>query len=99
MTDKPKPDLTDDWMNPPTHSSFTYHEPQPGDPIEYLIERERRIICFGNPGSIKRWDFWSKYDTVEERDVAFARLREHHPRWHLRARDRDPYWDRIRARY
>lgn len=101
MTDKPKPDLTDDWMNPQSvDKMFTApREPQPGDPIEYLIEREKRTICFGNPGSITSWEYWSKYDTVEKRDEALARLRAEHPMWHLRKRDRDPYWDRVRSRY
>ena len=94
MTDKP--DMTDDWMNPrPSSWSGSIRSPRPDDPTEYLIERERRIICFGSPGSITKWDYWSKYDTPELRDAALKRLREQHPAWHLRARDRHPYREKF----
>lgn len=93
-------DYTDDWMNPkPTGtSSFTYRAPQSGDPIEYLIERQKRTPVFGNPGSITSWEYWSKYDTAEKRDEVLVRLRIDHPIWQLRARDRDPYAERLRVR-
>ena len=97
MTDKP--DMTDDWMNPKPSAGYTYREPQPGDPTEYLIEREKRIPVFGNPGSITRWEYWSKHDTKEARDEELKRLRKSHPMWHLRARDRNPWMERVRVRY
>jgi hypothetical protein len=93
-----EPDMTDDWMNPPRSSSYTYREPRPDDPMEYLIEREKRVPVFGNPGSITKWEYWSKHDTKEERDAELKKLRERHPMWHLRARDRHPWMERIRAR-
>jgi hypothetical protein len=67
--------------------------------IRYLIEREKRVICFGSPGSITQWDYWASYDTPEERDKALADLRKRHPVWHLRARDRDPWSERFRVRF
>lgn len=85
----------DDWMNPQTASSFAHRAPHPDDPKEYLIERERRIICFGNPGSITRWDYWAKYDTAEERDGALQRIHQQHPSWHVRKRDSHPYYDKF----
>lgn len=89
-------DMTDDWMNPVPHAYTCIHDiPKPGDPIEYRIERERRVICFGNPGSYTQWDFWASFDSAEKRDAELARLRKHHPIWHLRARDRDPYREYI----
>lgn len=94
-----KPDYSDDWMNPRPSSGYTYREPQAGDPKEYLIEREKSVPVFGNPGYITQWDYWAKYDDPEERNKELARLREAHPMWHLRARDRDPYMERLRVRF
>lgn len=95
MPPNPPVDMTDDWMNPPLHSSssFIYKSPTKDDPMEYLIERQRRLITFGDP--LYRWDYWAKYDTAEARDAALARLREEHPVWHLRGRDRHPYWEQF----
>jgi hypothetical protein len=92
---KEDPDYTDDWMNPHRATHYVYKEPQPSDPVRYLIEREKRVICFGNPGSITKWEYWAKYDTEEARDAALKRLHEEHPMWHLRARNEHPYWDRL----
>lgn len=87
-------DMTDDWMNPPRSSSWTASpEPKPDD-VEYLIERMKRTICFGSPGSITSWEYWAKYATPEARDKALADLHDRHPAWHLRARDRRPWAER-----
>lgn len=95
-------DMTDDWMNPsPTSFSggLIFKQPQPSDPTEYLIERMRKTICFGNPGYTTSWDLWRKYETAEERDSALADLRKNHPVWILRSRDSHPYFDQLRAVY
>jgi hypothetical protein len=94
-----EPDMTDDWMNPSRSTSYTHREPQFGDPTEYLIEREKRRITFGSPGSITNWEYWDKFDTAESRDAALARLVERHPMWHLRARDRNPWMEKVRSRF
>jgi hypothetical protein len=81
-------DMTDDWMNP---KPMTWETPKVDDKDEFLIERARKVVCFGNPGYIIEWDFWSKHDTKAERDAALVKLSEEHPMWHLRARDRNPW--------
>lgn len=87
-------DMTDDWMNPKPMQAYVSEAPK--NEMEYLIERERRIICFGNPGSITQWEVWDKYTVKKERDKALQRLSKEHPMWHLRARDRNPYMEQIR---
>lgn len=83
-------DHTDDWMNPSRSVSFNMPAPEKGK-IEYLIERARSIPVTGNVSSITQWDFWAKFDTVDERDSALKKLHDEHPAWHLRARNRNPW--------
>lgn len=87
------PDMTDDWMSPKTSELYTHRTPQRGDPVRYLIERQRRIPTFGDP--IHQWDQWSSHDTAEKRDAELSKLRKEHPVWRLRARDHDPYMEEV----
>lgn len=36
----------------------------------WVIEKQRRLTCFGNPGYIDQWDYWHSYDTREEAEKA-----------------------------
>lgn len=87
-------DHEDDWMNPKSVSWQSPPPPKMGE-IEYLIERAKRQICFGSPGSIVQWHFWSKHDTAQKRDEELKRLSDEHPLWHLRARNSHPYMERL----
>lgn len=87
---------TDDWMNPVSFSDYVYKEPKPSDPVQYLIERKRRVITFGDP--LYQWDFWTICNTAEERDTKLQKLREEHPNWQLRARDHNPWLEFMRNR-
>lgn len=89
-------DMTDDWMNPKPYTPYTSTAPSPNDPIEYRIERQRRVPTFGSP--VFEWDYWSAYDTAKERDAALKRIRLEHPRWVLRARDRNPCMEYIQRK-
>jgi hypothetical protein len=88
-----EPDLTDDWMNPRTHSWGSTLPEKRG--VKYVIQRERRVIVSGPSGSISRWDQWAEYDTAEDRDLALEKLRQSHPVWHLRARERNYDLERL----
>ena len=88
------PDWTDDWMNPPrSHHYGSKQTPVKPSTVEYLIERCQRRICFGSPGYIDSWQFWSKHDTAEKRDEELEQLHKQYPAWHLRARDRRPWFE------
>lgn len=86
-------DMSDDWMNPKTSVTYTYREPE--NKMVYAIERQKRTICFGNPGSITEWVAWSTHETKEARDHELERLRVAHPVWQLRSRDYNPYLERL----
>lgn len=86
------PDMTDDWMNPPTSRMWT--ATMPDNKTVFLIERESRVITFGDP--LTEWKEWERFDTAEARDTALARLRAEHPVWSLRSREYNPYMDYIR---
>ncbi len=80
MGDKMKPDMTDDWMNPPPR------EPYKAPVITYprfLIQRKRRL----DHVPFEEWRMWSSYETASERDAALSTLREEHPAWVLQTRD------------
>lgn len=83
-------DMTDDWMNPSMSGGTSWSPPKAENKDEFIIERARKQICFGNPGYIVEWDQWGiSYDTAAERDAAINKLSEEHPMWHLRARTRN----------
>jgi hypothetical protein len=87
-------DMTDDWMNPPV-TSYSWTAPVLKNETEYIIERKHKTICFGSPGYITEWRFWSKFDTAEMRDSSYAMLQKEHPVWQLRCRDRNPYMESL----
>ena len=62
----------------------------PHPETEYLIEKQEKQICFGDPGYVMQWRFWSSHKTASERDQELERLREWKPEWVLRARDEVP---------
>ena len=82
------PDMTDDWMNPPT--SVSWAQKPPINAMRYFIQRQRAITVSGNVSAIYQWDVWSEHDTAEERDAALERLRAEHPAWRLRAKQWNP---------
>jgi hypothetical protein len=87
-------DMTDTWMNPQPVTWTQPPEPEP-DQVDYLIERAKKTIVFGNPGSITEWAFWARFDNKKDRDKELKRLSKDHPMWHLRARDSYPYKERL----
>lgn len=89
-------DMTDDWMNPSSSGVTIGWKGEPAEnKDEFIIERARRLICFGNPGSIVTWEQWSfSYDTAAERDAALEKLSAEHPMWSLRARTRNRWKER-----
>lgn len=91
---EPMTDMTDDWMNPPPGGRI-FEMPKVEDKDEFIIERAKRIVCFGNPGSIAEWNTWGvPYATAAERDEALKKLSADHPMWHLRARTRNRWKER-----
>jgi len=88
-----KPDMTDDWMDPQPRT-FSFSEPKIENKTEYLIERARRIPVTGNVSSLVQWATWSVHETKRERDAELKRLSKAHPKWHLRARDRNRWLER-----
>ncbi len=76
------PDMTDDWMNPRTSTSWQAGSEETSRP--FLIQREATIPCtfVGKPPT--EWRTYSSHRTREERDTELTRLREGHPAWHLR---------------
>lgn len=75
----------DDWMNP-RGGLYQTPKPPPYGTKRYVIEREKRTITFGYPGSITEWRIWSTHDNAKDRDEAYARLVKEH-RWSLRKRN------------
>lgn len=75
-----EPDMTDDWMNPPKRSGYTYTPPKYP---RFLIQRKRRLDYF----PFEEWGYWKEFQCRAERDAALARLREDHPAWRLRKID------------
>lgn len=87
-------DGEDDGMKPV--SSEVWELTIPEDKTNYLIERQVKVICFGNRDFITRWEFWSSFDTKRERNLEFKRLTKLHPIWSLRKRDYNPYRERLK---
>lgn len=75
-----KPDMTDDWMNPPKREQLSIT--QRSYP-RYLIQRQRRLDYF----PFKEGALWRSFDTRDERDAELAKLRTEHPVWLLRPYD------------
>lgn len=75
----------DDWMNPPRSLYQTPKRPPYGTK-RYIIEREKRAITFGYPGSITEWHIWSTHDNAKDRDDAYAKLIKDHS-WSIRTRN------------
>ena len=66
----------------------------------YIIEVEKKIICFGTPGTIYRWEYYMGFDTAEERDAQYEWLQEYSFNdENYRVRVLDPYDDIIHRRY
>lgn len=40
----------------------------------WILEKEERLTCFGYPGYIDQWQYWSSYKTREEAEQALAKL-------------------------
>jgi hypothetical protein len=77
-------------------SLYEFIPPKKGD-IDYIIEEERKIICFGNPGYITRWELFTSHGSdKEERDRHFESLNTYHPEIRFRKRDVDAYMGYIR---
>lgn len=75
--------LHDDWMNPPTQA-WTAPSRRNDGPV-WLIQRQKRRIVFGDPGSVTSWEIWAEYEVKEDRDAELKRLRET-TSWSLRGR-------------
>lgn len=47
-----------------------------GDPNQkrWVIEKETRLVCFGNPGYVDQWNYWDSYETREEAESALEKL-------------------------
>lgn len=86
-------DMTDDWMNPQT--SYFVPTKEPKNATVYRILRQKRVICFGNPGSIVEWRVYETFDTAGKRDAQLAKLRKEHPMWRLEATEGNPYFERL----
>lgn len=57
----------------PTGTDFGwYWESRKSKP--WVIEKERKLICFGNPGYIIQWDSIGSYETKEEAEKALDKL-------------------------
>lgn len=39
---------------------------------QYCIEKLNRVICFGSPGYVDRWEIVDRHQTAEARDAALA---------------------------
>ena len=76
--------LEDDWMNPPT-SVGTSSRPKKEDGEVWVIQRQKRTVVFGSPGSITSWATWAEFRSKDERDAELERLRKA-TRWSLRGR-------------
>ena len=75
-----KPDMTDDWMNPPKREAYVHtRQKYP----RFLIQRKRRLDYF----PFEKWDVWESFETRTERDAELAKLRTEHPVWLLRPYD------------
>lgn len=91
-------DYTDDWMES-SRNSIVWEHKKPENKMLYYIERQRRVICFGNPGSITEWDQWGlSFDTAEARDKEYEKLRKEYPVWSLRKTQKNPYLESITRR-
>lgn len=78
--------VDDDWMHPKS-SSITIYSPADVEKQRqekpHLIQRCRRVTCFGNPGFIDEWSTWSSHATKAERDDELRKLKRDHD-WTLR---------------
>lgn len=75
--------IQDDWMHPNLSSSIGWSA-KPRDKEEFIIQRERVIICtWSGDGPPREWGHWRTFDTRKERDAELKRLRET-TTWHLR---------------
>lgn len=90
-------DGSDDWMHPSKSTAYVL-KPAVKGKIDYLIERQRRVVCFGNPGYVLEWDLWRSFDTAKQRDEEFDKLRKEHPSWVLKKRNRDEYMENLTRR-
>lgn len=87
------PDMTDDWMNPPT--SISWQSNSDARPRPFLVERKAAIICTFVGRRPTEWKRYSTHETRGTRDAELARLREDHPAWRLRpAHERSLLWNR-----
>ena len=67
---------------------------------EYLIEVERKIICFGDPGHLYRWEYFASFEDQAERDRYFSKNcvgKAHIERF--RKRDTNPWKEKLIARF
>lgn len=80
-------------MNPTT--SFSWSPKPPENKIEYRILREKKTICFGDPGYITEWQVYEKFDSGPERDARFYELQTEHPMWHLQTSEANPYFEQL----
>lgn len=78
--------MDDDWMHPNAVGVTIYSQADAEKrrrEAPYLIQRCRRVTCFGNPGFIEEWSTWSSHATKDERDEALSKLKREHS-WTLR---------------
>lgn len=40
----------------------------------WSIEKERKLVCFGNPGYVMQWDRIASYDTRAEAEAELAKF-------------------------
>lgn len=69
------------------------------DGVQYQIQKERRLTCFGSPGYVMEWSVWRSFDTKDARDEAFEALQSHGSfEDHYRKHDYDPRMNRVLMR-